>query len=176
MQFVRVREVIQPTRANKTDAGIDFFVPIDLSQADVLNKNPKLVTTNLRWDASGQYKNKVTKIILKPQERVLIPSGIHVKLPKDHALIAFNKSGIAHSAGLVVGSQVVDEGYEGELHISLINTTKEVCIISAGAKIVQFLCLPVNYTMPEEIKEPILEFYADSGSTRGEGGFGSTNK
>jgi dUTP pyrophosphatase len=170
MDFVKVRDVISPSRANKTDAGIDFYIPFDVKIKDLLRINPHLTAQNFVHN-----KGIMVSVFIKSGERILIPSGIHVKLPKKHALIAFNKSGIAHKTGLVVGSQVVDEGYEGEIHISIINTATQTCKINAGAKIVQFICLPVNYTQPKEIEEPILEFYQNSKSTRGVGGFGSTN-
>jgi dUTPase len=34
--------------------------------------------------------------------------------------------------------------------------------------------MPVNYKMPVEAEVPLLEFYKDSKSKRGGGGFGST--
>jgi len=34
-------------------------------------------------------------------------------VPSGYALIAFNKSGVAHNKGLIVGSAVVDELYQG---------------------------------------------------------------
>ena len=68
---------------------------------------------------------------------------------------------------------VVDEDYEGEVHINLVNSGKNVQYIEAGDKIVQGLILPINYAMPEEIGT-VEELYVGSDSYRGEGGFGST--
>jgi len=84
-----------------------------------------------------------------------------------------NKSGVAHKLGLIVGSCVVDSSYEGEVHISLINTTKNKVTITAGQKIVQGVILIHVQTMPTEFNT-IEALYKDSKSTRGAGGFGSS--
>ena len=170
MDFVKVRNVISPSRGHSTDAGIDFFIPEDL---DV--KEMKELNGNGEISYLCTAHKKVYQIILKPRERVLIPSGIHVKVLPGHALIAFNKSGIASKTGVIVGSCVVDEGYEGEVHLSLINTSNLTCRLNANAKVVQFIMAPINQLEVCEVFEPISEFYNDSESTRGDGGFGSTD-
>nr|MDO8118915.1 hypothetical protein [Candidatus Sigynarchaeota archaeon] len=110
--YAIVRDVQEPTRAHASDAGVDFFVPRDLTQEILEKKNPLV----MKWS----FRNG--KIIIHPHGRILIPSGIHVLFDPAHALIAFNKSGIASNRGLIVGSCVVDEEYQGEVHLSLINT------------------------------------------------------
>ena len=173
MQFIKTKEVQSPMRSHPTDAGCDFFIPTNLNVQEMLNKNPKMKVQDFNLSANG--KGTIYGIILKPQKRVLIPSGIHIKLPENHALIAFNKSGVASKTGIIAGAAVVDQFYEGEVHISLINTSSETTVIKAGAKVIQFILLPVNYSMPELINKSPKEFYEDSDSERGEGGFGSTN-
>lgn len=166
MQFTKVRDVKVPTRAHPYDAGIDFYVPMNIDMDTFLLKNPTLNSWNFREDSK--------EIILLPQQRVLIPSGIHVKVPQGFALIAFNKSGISTAKGLVVGGCVVDIGYEGEVHISLINTSDKDVVIKFGDKVVQFILLPVNFEDPVEIPSK-EELYKDSESQRKANGFGSTD-
>ena len=108
---------------------------------------------------------------LKPGESVLIPSGIKAQVPKGHALIAFNKSGVATKKGLQVGACVVDEDYQGEIHIHLTNVSNNETYISQGDKIVQFLLVPICYDAPELVNPEDL---FDGVSDRGTGGFGST--
>ena len=55
--------------------------------------------------SEGEY---ITSIEIKPGQSVLIPSGIHVKVPDGYALIYFNKSGVASKKHLHVGACVVD--------------------------------------------------------------------
>lgn len=163
MRFSKVRDVKTPLRANTTDAGIDFFVPNDSTKFynDVLSKNSESIFSYI-FDEG---------IRLHPHERILIPSGIHVEVPKGYALIAFNKSGVASKKGLDLLASVVDEEYQGEVHISVQNTSNENVFIEFGSKIIQFILLPVNYSMPEEV--PFEDLYKEE-SLRGAGGFGST--
>lgn len=142
MKFAKTKDVKDPQRGTELSAGIDFFVP-----------------------------NTNAAFVLKPNEDALIPSGIKVKLPKGFALIAFDKSGVATKRKLKVGACVVDEDYQGEIHIHVFNLGSSDVTINPGDKLVQFLLLPINYAEPEECD--LNELY-ESVSERGEGGFGST--
>lgn len=123
------------------------------------------------------YKKRVVGISLKPQLRVLIPSGIRVLLePKSSMLMAANKSGIATKTGLIFGAEIVDSPYTGEVHVSLINTSSNVVILKAGEKLVQFIHVPIYQTEPEEIPNGLYEEIAKGWGTRGDKGFGSSDK
>ena len=143
LRFVKVRPVKDPARGTELSAGIDFFIPNN-------------------FEAKRVYNN----------ESILIPSGIKVKVPAGHVLIAFNKSGIASKKCLLVGACVVDEDYQGEIHINLMNVGTESQVLSPGDKIVQFVLLPVNYAGLEEATS--LEDLYPTTTERGEGAFGST--
>ena len=124
-----------------------------------------------------ENKDTVVKSIdLDFGEKILIPSGIHVKLPKNVFLNAANKSGIASKRGLVVGAQTIDIDYQGEIHIQLMNVCNNIAIINAGDKIVQFIAYFQPYM--KEVKEynSIDELYKNIESERGSGGFGSSDK
>ena len=125
MKITKIKDVKTPTRANSTDAGVDFFIPNDYSG----------------------------KTELSPGESCFIPSGIKVNVPEGYALIAFNKSGVATKKGLHVGACVVDCGYQGELHINLTNVSAEDQTIAAGDKIVQFVLLPLGDPSIELVEE-----------------------
>lgn len=166
IKFLKVRDVKSPSRANRYDAGIDFYVPEFTGQflIDTREKNQYLEIT-------------AEKIVLEPGQRALLPSGIHCQMSKPgRALIAANKSGVATKTGLIFGAQVVDYEYQGEIHISLINTSDIAVTITPGMKAIQFLETPIyNSTIEvEEGKKP-EEFYAEI-TTRGAGGFGSSDQ
>lgn len=144
MKFSKVRNVKLPSRGTPQSAGIDFFVPYDFIGRDIA-----------------------------PKENVLIPSGIKVNVPKGYALIAFNKSGVATKKGLYVGACVVDEDYQGEVHIHVTNVGQEIVSVLPGDKIMQFILIPVFYATPVEV--PFEELY-EAETERGAGGFGSTDK
>lgn len=161
MKILKTLEVKTPGRGTSVAAGIDFFVPEDTEEFRKAfeEKNPKVIIGK-----GGIY--------LEPHARVNIPSGIKANVPKGYALIAFNKSGVSLKYGLDVGATVVDEDYQGVIHLSLVNTSEEVVRIEYGQKIVQFLLLPMNYENVELVENENLLF--DEITERGEGGFGST--
>jgi len=136
MRISRIRDVKIPTRANSTDAGIDFFVPEDQQ-----------------------------KIKLFPGNSCLIPSGVKVNVPEGFALVAFNKSGVAVKKQLYAGACVVDCGYQGEVHINLTNVGSEEQYINPGDKIIQFVLLPLGDPYVEEVTEEMLyESISDRGA------------
>jgi len=164
MKMTIVRDVIPPNRAHKgEDAGLDFYTPRfkESFLSDMKEKNPGLT-----------YNESNKTFVIEPGGRILIPSGVKVIVPDNHALVAFNKSGIASKLGLVIGACVVDVGYRGEIHINLINTSNDPVIISEDMKVVQFILMPVNLIEPEFIHN---EYYDNYISHRGDGAFGSTD-
>jgi dUTP pyrophosphatase len=146
MKFLKIRPVKDPNRGTKNSAGIDFFIPEDFP----------------------------TTIII-PGKSVLIPSGIKANVPEGFAFIAHNKSGVATKKNLQVGASVVDEDYQGEIHIHLTNVGTDDIELNAGDKIVQFLLLPVAYE-PVEIVNTFEELFDGVVTSRGSGGFGSTGE
>ena len=160
MKIAKVRNVKTPVRGTEKSAGIDFFVPKDF----------------------GTYS-------LAPQTDVLIPSGIKADIPEGFMLMAADKSGVvtsyqaayiaghtpkpgAFSSVVILGAKIVDEDYQGEIHIHLINIGDSNVIIRPGMKIAQFILVPVSYENIEEVPESELFSHK---TDRGEGGFGSTN-
>lgn len=109
MKMTLVRDVKSPTRATHGSAGIDFYIPNDISP-----------------------------LVINPGESILIPSGVKVELEKNTVLIAHNKSSIAKN-GLLVGASIIDFDYEGEIHINLWNVSNDTIVINNGQKIIQFI-------------------------------------
>ena len=208
-KFLKVREVKSPSRSYPTDAGIDFFVPKFTKDfiETLKEKNEELFKnkdTNMYWSGVGMEtatatttaiddnskskfkfdeKEGMPYFILPPQERVLIPSGIHLRMAQPgRALIAANKSGVASKLGLIFGAQVVDFTYQGEIHINIINTTSKIVKIYEDMKIIQFLETPV-ITNEIEVADGVngglgvfIKFYEGMEKDRGARGFGSTDK
>ena len=174
LKFYKCRNVKSPTRAHYNDAGIDFFCPDELTLEEMKAKNLEwgFTLTEYSLERIGNAGDYISSIMLVPHQRVLIPSGIHVSFPKGYALIAQNKSGITAKTGLIVGSSVIDAGYEGEVHLSLINTSNDHVDITVGQKIVQFVLFKLGEDVPEEVGS--LEQLYPAKSVRGEGGFGSS--
>lgn len=144
MKIYKTRNVKTPTRGTEGSAGLDFYVP---------------------YDFPGTHS-------LIPGMSVNIPSGIKLKVPHGYALIFKNKSGVALKKGLQVGACVVDEDYQGEVHLHVRNIGTDVVWIDPGDKLVQALLVPVSCEGIEEVGS--LEELFPEKTDRGEGGFGST--
>lgn len=167
IKFSKVRDVKSPVRGTEKSAGIDFFVPTmdEKFVNDLWEKNTKAI--------SKEYVSVTKTIILNPQEKILIPSGIMVNFDNiiTMALVAHNKSGVGVKKGISYLAHVVDQDYQAEIFISLINNSNKPQSISEGEKIIQFLLVPVFF--PEMIEVEESELYSSS-SQRGSGALGST--
>lgn len=144
LKIYKCRDVKTPSRGTGGSAGLDFYVPDD-------------------WGEDVIY----------PAQSAIIPSGIHVLLEQGTALVMFNKSGVALSLGLQVGACVIDEDYQGEIHLHLTNISDRPALIKPGQKLVQGLVLQVAYDRVYE--EPSLDALYPETTERGTGAFGSTN-
>lgn len=164
ISFVKVRNVKTPSRGTFKSVGIDFFVP-EFNETFINDLKEKNKNVNL-------IDNKTIQLL--PHESILIPSGIHVKLPENTFLNAFNKSGVSSKKSLLKMAETVDEDYQGEIHISIINSGNKIQTISENEKLIQFILLPARYDELNELKNK-NELYNEI-TERGEGGFGSTNK
>lgn len=159
MKITKVRNVKTPVRGTEKSAGLDFFVPDEFKEVE-----------------------------LQPQQDLLIPSGIKANVPEGYMLMAAEKSGVvtsyqaAEKAGrkpkpeafdtvVILGAKIVDEDYQGEIHIHLINVGSTSVTIKPGVKIAQFILVPVLYDTVEVVPE--IELFPEV-SNRGDGGFGST--
>ena len=167
MKIGKIRDVKTPNRAHSTDAGIDFYLP-KLTPEFVSMLKSKNQKSGI-WVDTVDNRNR---LIIPSHDTVLIPSGIKMKVPANHALVFFNKSGISAKEGLIIGACVIDDGYEGEVHINLLNPSKTPGYIYEDQKTVQGLLLKLNF---ENIEEVQLEDLYDKKSERGETGFGDSD-
>ena len=148
MEIAKTRDVKTPTRGTINSAGIDFYVP-----------------------------NDHEPIVVQPGCACFIKSGIHAKVPTNHALIAFNKSGVSLKKRLAVGACVVDSGYDGEVFLNIHNIGSEEQHISAGMKIAQAVLIPVVHArFVETAEDNLYDWHPITISDRGDGALGSTDK
>ena len=86
-----------------------------------------------------------------------------------YALIAFNKSGVCTTLNVIAGACVIDSGYQGEIHIHLINVSKKDVFITPDMKIMQFVLIPVSDVQTEECDlEVLYEFHKEGEATEEE--------
>jgi len=112
------------------------------------------------------------KVTLKPLERALVSTGLHINVPARHEVQVRPKSGLAIKKGLTVLNTpgTVDEGYTGEIKVILINLSQETQVIELGDKIAQAVICPVVQGRDVILKR-VLEIKEKD---RNENGFGST--
>lgn len=111
-------------------------------------------------------------VILKPNERMLIPTGIAISLSdRNYGAFIFPRSSLSSKFGISLANcvGVVDSDYRGEIKVPLINHSDEPFTVNNGDRIAQLVIMPV--VIPEFIEVEQLD-----DTERGEGGFGSTGK
>lgn len=108
-------------------------------------------------------------IVIKPLQRVVIPTGIYLEIPIGYEAQVRPRSGLAAKHGITVLNTpgTIDSDYRGEVKIILINLSDEDYIVKNGDRIAQMVIAPV--IQGDFVKEHNL-----NGSHRGNGGFGST--
>ena len=122
-------------------------------------------------DAGADLVTRID-VTIKPGERVLVPTGISIALPKGYVALVHPRSGLAikHGISMVNTPGTVDAAYRGEVGCILINhdLINEVSF-KTGDRIAQLVIQKVE-------EAEFIEVDALPGSDRGAGGFGSTGK
>lgn len=111
------------------------------------------------------------EILIKPGERVLIPTGIAVSLPDGYQLEVRPRSGLAFKSGITVLNSpgTVDPDYRGEIGVVLINLGREPFPVRPGDRIAQGVIVPFVRAEFKKVKKLPL-------SVRGKGGYGHTGR
>lgn len=108
-------------------------------------------------------------ITLKPLERRLIPTGLHIALPDGYEAQVRPRSGLAYKKGITVlnAPGTIDADYRGDIGVILINMSNEDFVVENGERIAQLVISKYDqaeWNLVTELSE----------TKRGEGGFGST--
>lgn len=109
-------------------------------------------------------------IVIGPNERSLVSTGISIEIPNDCYARVAPRSGLAVKKGIQVGAGVVDSSYRGEVKVLLFNHGNNIFEIKKGDRIAQMIFEKI-YTPSQLVEVPYEEL---SNSSRGDGGFGST--
>lgn len=109
-------------------------------------------------------------VVLGPGERRTVPTGVAIALPPGYAAFVHPRSGLAARHGLTIVNApgTVDEGYRGEISVTLLNTDASTPVeLRRGDRIAQLVFQQVG-------RARFVEVDRLPASARGEGGFGST--
>jgi len=108
-------------------------------------------------------------VILKPLERYLVPTGLHIELPEGYEAQIRPRSGLAvkHGISIVNSPGTIDADYRGEIKVILINLSNEEFVIKNGERICQMVINKYERISLQEVIEL-------NETDRGTGGFGHT--
>lgn len=140
-------------------------------QIKIINKSEHPLPSYQTEGSAGMdiYASVKNNIIINPLERVLIPTGLYIALPKGFEAQIRPRSGLAIKQGLTCLNTpgTIDSDYRGEINVILINLSNEVQTIKNGDRIAQMVI--AKYETGEwNLVETLDE------TERGSGGFGST--
>lgn len=108
-------------------------------------------------------------IIIKPMERKLIGTGLHIALPEGYEAQIRPRSGLALKHGLTVLNSpgTVDADYRGEIMVLLVNLSDKDFVVNDGERIAQMVI--AKHEQGEFVEVAELDE-----TERGEGGYGHT--
>ncbi|MFC1225628.1 dUTP diphosphatase [Pedobacter sp. BG31] len=110
-------------------------------------------------------------IILKPLQRLLVPTGLFIELPVGYEAQIRPRSGLAYKHGIsIVNSPgTIDADYRGEIKVLLVNLSDTDFKIVNGDRIAQMV-VAKHETVSWQPVTALGE------TARGEGGYGHTGK
>lgn len=142
-------------------------------KVQIINKSrhplPEYAT---RLSAGMDLRADLTEpVVLKPLQRCLIPTGLHIALPPGYEAQVRPRSGLAIKKGISVLNSpgTIDADYRGEIQVILINLSSEDFVIEDGERIAQMIIARHETADWDDVE--VLDVTA-----RGEGGFGHTGK
>ncbi len=111
------------------------------------------------------------EVVIKPLQRILIPTGLHIELPIGYEAQIRPRSGLAykHGISIVNAPGTIDADYRGEIKVLLINLSDTDFVVNHGDRIAQMVVAQheaVAWVQVDELND----------TARGTGGYGHTGK
>lgn len=97
-----------------------------------------------------------------------VDTGVHIEIPEGYAGLIVSKSGLYRNFGLSA-TGLIDAGYTGSIHVTVLNSSKQSYIFEPGDKVSQIMFLPIVSPEFEQVKS------LDE-TERGDNGFGSSGR
>lgn len=116
---------------------------------------------------SGMDVRAVAGGMIAPMGRATVMVGIAAEIPEGYELQVRPRSGLASKAGVFAMFGTIDQGYRGEIGVTLYNFNHSAFVFHAGDRIAQLVLAPVPL-LRIQIVDEISE------TERGTNGFGST--
>lgn len=109
-------------------------------------------------------------IVIQPGDRVMVPTGIIMDIPKGYSVRIHARSGLSLKQGLVLANSegVIDSDYIDEVMVLMWNISDNAITIRSGDRIAQAeLITDIEYSISESVTRPGMK-------TNRTGGMGST--
>ena len=116
--------------------------------------------------------SKIDSILLEPNARVLIPTGLFLGIPNGYEIQVRPRSGIGAKTNMIAHLGTIDNDYRGNIGIIINNPSPNSYIILPNERLAQGVFAKVEQCEFKKVKS-IEEL---TKTDRGEGGFGSTGK
>ena len=156
--------VMNPSLATANSACVDVYAFIQNKEIAVYDRynNKSTIKTD---------ENSVS-IRIGPKERILVPTGIILDIPKHFSVRMHPRSGLAIKKGLALVNceGVIDSDYVEELMIPLVNTSDISYDIGHQERVAQMELVRTEHFVYQHISE------RPSIKTDRSGGFGSTGE
>ena len=126
-----------------------------------------LLPKYLRKGDAGMDLFANENIILNPNERKLVSTGIAMAIPPGYVGLIWDRSGMAANHGIKSMGGVIDSNYRGEIKVVLHNLSSQPFKIEKGMRIAQMI-------IQEYFSKEIIEVNELDDSERKDSAFGST--
>ena len=131
------------------------------------NENPSYAT-----DGSSGFDlraNLDEDLIIKPIQRIAVPTGIYIEIPLGYEGQIRARSGMSLKHGITMANGVgtIDSDYRGELKVLIVNISNQDYVIKNNDRIAQMII-----TKYERVDFKLVEELSDT--DRNNGGFGHT--
>lgn len=146
-----------PSYATPASAGFDL-------RADVSKVKEKFTYNCV---LGYNEKGDISKVIICPGGRALIPTGLHMAIPEGYMLGIVTRSGIGLKQGITMANSlgIIDADYRGDIGLIVQNNGFEPFTVVTGDRVGQGLLIKVeqaDFQLVTELSE----------TERGDGGYG----
>ena len=142
-----------------------------MKKIKIVNKGQQPLPTYATAQSAGMdlRANIDAPITLRPMERQLIPTGLHIALPEGFEAQVRPRSGLALKHGITVLNTpgTIDADYRGELKVLLVNFSNTDFVINTGERVAQMVIARYEKVDFEQVIEL-------DDTERGAGGYGHT--
>jgi dUTP pyrophosphatase len=140
-------------------------------QIKVINKGHQQLPAYATPQSAGMdlRANLDGAVVLRPFERRLIGTGLHIALPEGYEAQIRPRSGLALKHGLTVLNSpgTIDADYRGEIMVLLVNLSQDDFVVNDGERIAQMV-------IARHEQGVFVETETLDETERGEGGYGHT--